>query len=243
MTNNWRKRAYQAYVTSGQSQYLATPQMFAERKPYIETIIKKYIPEDRKTPILDLGCGYGAFLYFLKQAGYTNLAGVDFSQQQVDLAHHLGIVEVSYNSVAETLLQTKDQSIGVILAMDLLEHLDMETLFATLDEIYRVLCPLGKILATVPNAEGLSGMRILFGDITHYTAFTQQSISQILKIIGFADVRCFENKPIVHGNRSLFRRAIWDMGTLPHRLLLAAETGATKPILTQTMLFVASKPA
>lgn len=241
MITNWRTRVYQAYVTSGQANFRDASQAFAERAPYIQSIIAKHIPSDKSAPILDLGCGYGAFIHFLKQAGYNNLAGVDFSQEQIEVAHQLGIKEVSYGTLEETLANKQDASLEVILAMDILEHLDTPELFDTLDEIYRVLRPGGKIIATVPNGEGLYGMRIMFGDITHYTAFTPQSISQILKVIGFSEINCFENKPVAHGTKSWIRRLIWDIGTLPHRLLLTAEIGSMNHVLTQTMLFSAYK--
>ena len=68
-------------------------------------------------------------------------------------------------------------------------------------------------------------MKIRYGDFTHELAFTPKSASQVFRVAGFREVRCFEDKPRVHGLTSLARRIIWDVGTLPSRLLLAAETG------------------
>jgi hypothetical protein len=36
--------------------------------------------------------------------------------------------------------------------------------------------------------------------------------------------------------RSLVRRALWEAGTLPHRVLLAAETGTWGSILSQNLV-------
>lgn len=238
---NWRERAYQEYVTSGQSSFSDASHSLSERKPHLQSVIQRFMPAEKEISVLDIGCGYGAFLYFLKQAGYRNLSGVDFSEQQVEIAHELGLPEVMCGSVEDKLAQTPDEAVDVVVAMDLLEHLEMADLFMTLDEIYRLLKPGGKLIASVPNAEGLYGMRILYGDITHYSAFTPRSISQILKIIGFSNIACFESKPIAHGVKSSLRRLIWEVGTLPHRLMLAAETGQTRFVLTQTMLFTAYK--
>jgi cyclopropane fatty-acyl-phospholipid synthase-like methyltransferase len=38
---------------------------------------------DRSARILDLGCGHGVFIYFHREAGYTNVVGVDKSPEQV----------------------------------------------------------------------------------------------------------------------------------------------------------------
>jgi len=46
---------------------------------------------DRSARILDLGCGHGAFIYFLREAGYTDVVGVDKSPEQVAEAKRLGI--------------------------------------------------------------------------------------------------------------------------------------------------------
>jgi len=41
-----------------------------------------------------LACGYGRLVYSLKAHGYTNVIGVDISEEQVAIAHKLGITEV-----------------------------------------------------------------------------------------------------------------------------------------------------
>ncbi|MCR8454597.1 MAG: class I SAM-dependent methyltransferase [Crenarchaeota archaeon] len=43
-----------------------------------------FLPEDRDARILDIGCGMGHFLYFLKEEGYRNFLGVDISREQVN---------------------------------------------------------------------------------------------------------------------------------------------------------------
>jgi cyclopropane fatty-acyl-phospholipid synthase-like methyltransferase len=57
--------------------------------------------------------------------------------------------------------------------MDVIEHLTRQELFDLLDSVYRVLAPGGVCLVHVPNAEGLYGMRIRYGDFTHELAFSE----------------------------------------------------------------------
>ncbi len=45
----------------------------------------------------------------------------------------------------------------------------------------------------------------------------------------------------MHNLKSLVRRIIWDVFTLVPRLLLTAETGETRFVLSQNMLIVADK--
>ena len=47
------------------------------------------MPPNRDAAILDIGCGHGAILYALQQAGYHNARGVDGSAEQVQAAARL----------------------------------------------------------------------------------------------------------------------------------------------------------
>jgi 2-polyprenyl-3-methyl-5-hydroxy-6-metoxy-1,4-benzoquinol methylase len=238
----WKERLYNAYVSSGQAGDRATPQsLLSSRAPSIESIIARHIPADKSSRIVDLGCGHGAFLYFLKESGYDDLQGVDVSAEQVELAHQLGIHQVEQGELAAFLDGTDSSSVDVVLLMDVLEHLTMPELFETLDEVFRILAPGGRCIAHVPNAEGLFGMRIRYGDLTHENSFTPQSMRQLFATIGFSAVESHEDRPPMHGLKSIIRRILWDIGTLLFRILLTAETGQTRFVLSQNMLVVAVK--
>jgi len=243
---SFKNRLYEVYVSSEQgggtvvNQLKDGKKLFSGNGPYITQLIKQYIPHDRNLRIVDLGCGHGAHLYFLKQRGYHNLVGVDTSAEQVELAHQLGVDEVQCADI-ETFLARDQESADVILLIDILEHLPLETAFDLLDRIFSKLNDGGRLIIHVPNAEGLYGMRIRYGDLTHEQAFTPTSIRQLLKTIGFNKVTYSEDKPIVHGVVSFIRRVLWGILTAPHRLLLMAETGHKKFILSQNMLVVAQK--
>ena len=88
MNQVWKKRLYETYVSSGQASELHkySTQLLAQRKPHFQMLIKRHVPANKNSNILDLGCGYGALLYFLSEAGYQNLHGVDASAEQLALA-------------------------------------------------------------------------------------------------------------------------------------------------------------
>jgi 2-polyprenyl-3-methyl-5-hydroxy-6-metoxy-1,4-benzoquinol methylase len=242
---SWKKRLYDSYVSSGQAGTFtaSAEQTFRPRKAYIEHLISKYFPSDRTAEILDLGCGHGAFLYFLAKAGYTRAFGVDTSSEQINKAHELGIDTAHCRPAFEYVSGLKSESLDMVILFDMLEHLERQELFNLLDEVQRVLRHGGVCLVHVPNGEGIFGMKIRFGDLTHVQAFTQNSARQLLSAIGFSQIRCYEERPVVHGIVSLVRRVLWALGTLQFRLLLAAETGSTKAILSENLLVLAVKPA
>jgi 2-polyprenyl-3-methyl-5-hydroxy-6-metoxy-1,4-benzoquinol methylase len=244
MKQQWKDRLYAAYVSSGQANYTHPEpvRQFAMRQPYIQRLIRQHITQNRNIRILDLGCGHGAFIYFLQQAGYQNVHGVDVSAEQVDLAHKLGINNVEQQDIAVYLTSVEDETVDVVFLIDVLEHLTRQGLFDILDEIFRILRPGGKCIAHVPNASGLYGMQVRYGDLTHEIAFTPQSAHQVFAMVGFHRIKCFEDKPVIHGLISTVRWLLWSFGTLPSRVLMAAETGGSVFVLSQNMLITAVKP-
>jgi cyclopropane fatty-acyl-phospholipid synthase-like methyltransferase len=204
-------------------------------------LISRYLPSDRNAEILDVGCGHGALLYFLAAAGYTKVAGVDSSAEQVSLAAKLGIVNIKCAPALEYTRGLPSESLDVVILIDILEHLERQELFDLLDEVYRVLRPSGICLAHVPCGEGIWGIKVLFDDLTHVQAFTQISARQLFAALGFSQVESFEQPPVVYGLKSAIRRLIWVVGTIPVRLLYMSEVGLSRIVLSQGMVMRAVK--
>ena len=99
---------------------------------------------------LDLGAGHG------KPNGYL---GVDRRPgERVDIVCHL-----------PARLPMKDDSVGVIRAVDFLEHVQDKV--ALINELYRVLAPGGLLLSQTPSADG----RGAFQDPTHVAFYNEHS--------------------------------------------------------------------
>jgi 2-polyprenyl-3-methyl-5-hydroxy-6-metoxy-1,4-benzoquinol methylase len=234
--SDWRQRFYAKYLSSGQGHHA---NHYYTRAPYIINLIAHHVPVDRNTCILDLGCGAGDFIYWLKQRGYQNVVGVDVSAEMVAAAHNACLGEVKLGELLVELKAARSRSLDVVLAIDVLEHMNREELLEICDEIFRVLKPGGRIVAHVPNAAGIFGSAIRYGDLTHELAFTASSIRQLFKTAGFRDVRCYEDKPIPRGVKSFGRAVFWSIGTIGFRLLYAAETGTFDCILSRNLLATA----
>ena len=242
---NWKERLYDTYFSAERhgrklSGTTSAGTYFQQSRPFIESYIKRFFPPSRESFIVDLACGAGAWIYYAKKMGYTRLQGCDVSPEQVGLARKLGIAEVQQGDIS-SFLANLSQPCDFILLIDILEHLEKQELFDLLDEIYGKLAEQGKILVHIPNAAGLGGMSVRYGDFTHETAFTPSSIKQVLTAIGFSDVQCYEEQPLIRGVKGLARNVLWRAGTLYYRLLWAAETGSLQVILSQNMTVVAAK--
>jgi len=239
---DWKHRLYDNYISTGQAGTNINRQagLDVHKYPYFLKIIKEHLPDKKDISILDLACGHGALIYCLKQLGYNNVAGVDISPEQVALAHELGVTEIKCQGIREFLTDSVN-TFDVIFLMDILEHLSKAELFDYLDQVSRSLTKNGMVVIHVPNAEGVFGMGIRYGDLTHENCFTPQSMRQVLSACGMHSIDCFEDKPVIHGPKSLIRYVLWALLTVPLRLLFAAETGITKAVLSQNMLVVARK--
>jgi SAM-dependent methyltransferase len=241
-TMHWKQAIYQSYVSSGHvAERESLQAQLRGRSPYLRALIRRLFPQDKDIRILDVGCGYGALVHVLRECGYPNVIGIDGSQEQVDLAGRLGIQGVQLGEAFPYLQSAPSASFDVLCFFDVLEHLDRQELHDLLREASRVLSPTGCCIGHVPNAQGLFSMGIRYGDLTHELAFTESSLRQIFRTLGFGDVRCFEDRPVMHGLTSLARRILWETGTLPFRLLFAAETGRTRAILSQNLAFAAGR--
>jgi SAM-dependent methyltransferase len=211
------------------------------RRPYLDRLVRDHFPRDRSAAILDLGCGHGAVLWAAARAGYTNLTGVDASPEQVEAARTLGIAGVRQGELGPALAATPNGSLEAVILFDLLHYFTPAEQFHIADEVYRVLKPGGRWILHVPNGEGLFGARMRYWDYLATGAFTRASLGQMLRACRFADVRCFEDTPVVHGAASAVRWLAWKLVRNLARFALAAETGETDAIFSQLLLAVAVK--
>ena len=111
--------------------------------PFRHDLFSKYVSKD--AVILDYGCGYGRTLFELKEHGYSNLYGVDFSEEMIKRAE-LNNEDIKYSVIDSGKLPYADNSFDSVLLFAVLTcvHNDQEQ-NAIVSEIKRVLKPNGVI--------------------------------------------------------------------------------------------------
>jgi len=209
----------------------------------LRKIITKHFPKNKDASILDLGCGHGAFIHFIREAGYTDVIGVDRSSEQVKEANRLGIKGISQSDLMEKLNSLPSECENVIISFDVIEHFTKGELLFFVDEVFRVLKKNGIWILHTPNGESPFFGKVFFGDVTHEMAFTRTSISQLLKSSGFNRVSCYEDTPVPHGLKSVTRFFLWKCirGMLRFYLTVENHCGEKECIFTQNFLVVAEK--
>lgn len=125
---------------------------FVARRELVRELLVRYRPacrpagrpEQSALSILDVGCGTGATLKAIDDLGLA--VGIDRSQQALQFCQQRGLRRLAL-ATAE-MLPVRKRSVDVVLALDLLEHIEADG--AAAREFARVLKPGGVLIATVP---------------------------------------------------------------------------------------------
>jgi 2-polyprenyl-3-methyl-5-hydroxy-6-metoxy-1,4-benzoquinol methylase len=210
-----------------------TPEAHARRFPKWDRLIGPHLPRDRDGVVLDCGCGEGYLVSWLQARGYRRAGGVDASPEEVAVAHRLGL-PVECAEIAPS-LAARSGSVDFLIFRNVLEHLYKSEVVEMLLAAYRALRPGGAVWIQVPNAESPFGARLRYADFTHELAFTQVSISQVLRVCGFTAVHV---APVPPGFRGL-RGILWTGMEAFYKLLLTAELGRGHYVVTQDLCAIA----
>jgi SAM-dependent methyltransferase len=146
------------------------------------------LPSNRELPILDVGCGTGAFLRFLETQGYCHAEGIDISNQQVKEARRLVGTPVHCGD-PENFLANRKGYYSAITLNDVLEHIPKRQTVEFLTILKGGLQPHGVLVVNVPGVAGMTAAYNRYNDFTHELVFTEMSLRQVLLMSGFRSVR------------------------------------------------------
>ena len=200
----------------------------------------RFLPEYKNSKIIDVGCGNGSIIWWLQQNGFVNTWGIDISAEQIETGRTLGVKNIEQADLTE-FLNEKKNFYNLVIARDIIEHLDKENIVECLSSCYESLTKDGKIIIQAPNAESPFFGRIRYGDFTHYAAFTFSSLSQLLRLVGFTEVQCYPTAPRIHGTTLFIRSILWKVVEALYKFLLFVEIGRGKKIVSQNIIAVAKK--
>jgi len=207
---------------------------------YYEKNYSNYLPLSRNERIIEFGCGSGKFLYYLKKKGFNNITGLDLDKNQISFANKLNISEAKYGNFINH-LQFENGLYDRIVFLDVLEHFKKEEVIDILSNCKKILSSSGKIIMHVPNAESLFSSKIIYGDITHESAFTQTSLMQIGRLVGFKKIEIAEDKKVFFGIKGIILNILWKLVKGILNLIFYAESGKKNFIHSSNLICVYSK--
>jgi len=204
---------------------------------------KKYLPlissYSKESPILELGCGRGYMLEYLRKQGFSNLKGIDISEEQISIARKKGF-DVDIADANEFLQKNKNR-FTIVIALDFVEHFYREELLSLFQGIYNSLEKGGLFFFHTPNGQTILTSELFYGDLTHLTIFTPNSAQQILRAVGFNNIDFIEAGPVSKNIKGFIRLIFWKIVKLRYNLLQLIEAGNTLKILTRNFIGVARK--
>jgi SAM-dependent methyltransferase len=137
-----------------------------------------------KSRIFEFGAGWGRNLLALAELGACDLRGIDISAEQVAIGHRLGLDRLELVPPGAAPPSSVDEArFDIVLAIDVLEHLDLDALHAFSGLVRRTLVPGGLLIVQVPNALAPFNP-VPAGDLTHLRGFTPGSLRQFLTLAG-----------------------------------------------------------
>jgi SAM-dependent methyltransferase len=165
------------------------------------------VPRDGKA--LDVACGAGNILQWLKIEGFVNLFGVDISQEQVEIARQQFPEVVCGDAIAY--LEKHPEEFQLITAFDILEHFTKQEAVRFLTAIYGALTPGGRLILQLPNGDSPFAGAVVHGDLTHEVTYTTVSLRHLLLASGFQDIQFQEHAPQPTSLKGLVRCGLWSL--------------------------------
>src|SRR5262249_54310327 len=135
-------------------------------------------------PWLDIGCGRGEWLSAASKSGHP-VRGIDSNARSAAYCRQQGFDAVHAEAL-EYLQDAPDESVAVISAFHVVEHVTADYLLSVFQEIARVLKPGGLLILETPDpANLLMGSHLFWRDITHNRPLPMLLLELILDYFGF----------------------------------------------------------
>jgi len=138
--------------------------------------------------VLDVGCGAGLFLQYLKHRGFRDVVAVDYDEHM--RAALAGVEQAGFTIETTEAEAYVDKVQGRrrfdrIVLFDILEHMELDQCVSILRKLHGILDAGGKILIRVPNVSSPWGLRMQFDTFDHVTPFSPGRLHEIAVLAGY----------------------------------------------------------
>jgi O-antigen chain-terminating methyltransferase len=181
--------------------YVGFEDLFRGSRDDIRGRLESYVPLfDGASDVLDVGCGRGEFLDLLSARG-VRARGIDQNHEMVEGCRSRGFDATEADALAYLRAQSAE-SIGGLIAVQVVEHLEPPYLLEFLDQAQRVMRSGSTIvLETINAACWLAFFESYIRDITHVRALHPDTLKYLVTASGFVDAEIRFNAPIDPANR------------------------------------------
>jgi SAM-dependent methyltransferase len=192
------------------------------RRLFADELRRARVPIDARA--LDIGTGTGTNLRLLRDAGFSNVTGLDASDEAIRFCAQKQLGDVRQGDICA--LPFGDASFDVVFATDVIEHIDDDGLAA--QEICRVLKPGGSVIITVPAFESLWGLQDEKG--LHKRRYRMRPLIELLRGAGLTPQRSYYFNYLLFAPIFLARQMINLL-----RIELDSEAQVNSPLLNRVL--------
>jgi len=188
---------------------------------------------DARMTFLEIGCGTGQFMMYLRHKGASRFIGIEpdgraVAAMEPDLSARVAVEDIWQWFERSSPAEPFDR----VAMLDVLEHFSPVDGVRLLRMIRRVLKEAGSIVVRVPNVASPWGQQHQFSDLTHKAAYTPGSLRQLCLAAGYDCVMIFGQR-----RGSPMRRLTED---LLHRILARLLT--EPPVIWSANMIAILKP-
>ena len=187
MAETTRDRIIEQYNTYTRRPTVEDP---AARKAIFKSfrkVLGPWLRENKRSLILDVACGEGALLAYLRQRGYLSLSGFDLSEENVAICHSIGLEFVDRFDALNLNDYASSGSFAAIFCLDILEHLSKDAASGFLEAARDLLSEDGILIIQTPNMGSVHGLYHRLNDLTHEFCLTEKSAVDVLMTAGFLE--------------------------------------------------------
>ena len=176
--------------------YVGFEDRFRGSENDIRSRLETYVPYFAGgADVLDIGCGRGEFLELMRAAG-VSARGLDVNAAMVEVCRAKGLDAVHGDAVGY-LGSIPDQSLGGIIAVQVVEHLDPDYLMRFLQAAFQALRPGSRIvLETINPTCWVAFFESYIRDLTHVRPVHPETLQYLLLASGFHQVDLVYRSPV-----------------------------------------------
>ncbi len=148
-----------------------------------------------QSDVLDVGCGRGEFLDLLRDAGVP-ATGLDLNPEMVEVCRARGL-DAKVGDARTYLQAVPDESLGGLIAVQVVEHLEPAYLSQVLGLAFDKVRPGGRVvLETINPACWVAFFESFIRDLTHVKPIHPETLQYLLQASGFTNVEIVYRSPI-----------------------------------------------
>ncbi len=211
----------------------------------LEASLAAYLPHDKNASILDIGCGFGRVLAFLRRAGFANAHGIDHDPHVIAEAAKTFGDKVEVVTKLESYLIAKKGTLDFIVLKDVLNYFTIDEALPLVGAMRDALKPGGGIFVELPNGAQITSAFQMEKDYGIRRVYNETSLRAILEDKGFEVIALFGtpyNPKTLRGHAYKIAAAGWRLATRAVYLLDRGACPNNPTIFAPSVIAIGRRP-